>query len=120
MKKLFAICVMLIAFNSYSQDTIQITIEQAKDAIVAKQQNRTLNKKLMMLESGYANLEDHLRLMQEALENEQMKFNLLQENYNILNTQYEAEKAIKPKSKWWEFVLLGLGAFGLGFTVGSL
>ncbi len=110
---------MLIAFSSYSQDTIQITIEQAKDAIVAKQQNLTLNKKLMMLENGYANLEDHLRLMQEALDTEQMKFNLLQENYSILETQYEAEKAIKPKSKWWEYILIGMGAFGIGFTVGS-
>ncbi len=110
---------MLIAFNSYSQDTIQITIEQAKDAIVAKKQNLTLNKKLMMLENGYANLEDHLRLMQEALDTEQMKFNLLQENYTILETQYDAEKAIKPKSKWWEFVLVGLGAFATGFMIGS-
>ena len=79
---------MLIAFSSYSQDTIQITIEQAKDAIVTKQQNLTLNKKLMMLESGYANLEDHLRLMQEALDTEQMKFNLLQENYLLLFQYY--------------------------------
>lgn len=110
---------MLIALSSYSQETIQITIEQAKDAIVAKQQNLTLNKKLMMLESGYANLEDHLRLMQEALENEQMKFNLLQENYTILETQYEAEKAINPKSKWWEYALITLSAFALGFMVGS-
>ena len=110
---------MLIAFNSYSQNTIQITIEQAKDAIVAKQQNLTLNKKLMMLENGYANLEDHLRLMQEALDTEQMKFNLLQENYQILETQYEAEKAIKPKSKWWELVLIGLASFATGFMIGS-
>ena len=57
--------------------------------------------------------------MQKKAESEAAKFALLQENYKILETQYEAEKAIKPKSSWLRDALIIIGTFGFGVLIGG-
>lgn len=58
--------------------------------------------------------------MQRKAESEAAKFALLQENYNILETQLAAEKALKPKSTWLRDALIILGSFGAGVLVGGM
>ena len=79
----------------------------------------TLNEKIAELEDKIENQNDQIVFLQLENSIDQKKYLKLQENYNILETQYEAEKAIKPKSKWWEYVLIGLASFATGFMVGG-
>lgn len=45
---------------------------------------------------------------------------LWKKNYQLLNTQYEAEKASKPKDKTLAWILRMIAAGAVGFVVGSL
>ena len=110
----------MTAWKASSQNTIQISLYQANEAILNAKKVLTLDQKIAELDRILLNQDDHIRLLENTLDNERMKFNLLQENYQILETQYEAEKAVKKPSTWWEFALIGMGAFGLGFMAGSL
>ena len=109
----------MTAWKASSQNTIQISLYQANEAILNAKKVLTLNEKIAELEDKIENQNDQIVFLQLENSIDQKKYLKLQENYNILETQYEAEKAIKPKSKWWEYVLIGLASFATGFMVGS-
>ena len=120
MKKLFLICVMLIASISYSQSTIQITLDQAKQAIINAQKVESLSSQLEAKDVAIFNLKDGVSLLENLYGNEQQKNKLLQETNNILTTQLEAEKETKKKSTWLRDALIIIGVFCGGFVAGSV
>lgn len=120
MKKLLTICAILIASISYSQDFIQITPEQAKQAIKNAQKVEVLE--VALRQQGIAISEFKLQVedLKKQVKASEQQNDLWEKNYNLLNTQFEAEKAKKPKNTLWEKIGIGGGAFLLGFFFASV
>ncbi|WP_179670499.1 hypothetical protein [Salinimicrobium sediminis] len=120
MKKLLIICVMLIASISYSQGTILITPEQAKEAIKNAQRVQVLE--VAVRQQGIAIAEFQLQVadLEDQVKASEQQNDLWEKNYNLLHTQFEAEKAKKPKNTVWEKIGIGAGAFLIGFFFASV
>ena len=105
---------------SYSQNTIQITLDQAKQAIINAQKVESLSARLEVKDVVIFNLQDGVSLLENLYGNERQKNKLLQETNDILTTQLEAEKATKKKNTWLRDVLIIIGVFCGGFVAGSV
>ena len=118
MKKLLTICAILIASISYSQGSIQITPEQAKQAIKNAQRVQVLE--VAVKQQGIAITEIQLLVsdLKQQLQDSELQIDLWEKNYDLLKTQYEAEKAKKPKDKTFTWILRCIGVAAVGFVVG--
>ena len=120
MIRILTVIVMLIAFQSFSQNTIQITTNQALEAVRNKQRVESLTSDLIamgIVTSKYKTAVDNL---QKDLNDKELVISLWKKNYDILEAQFESEKARKPKSNWFVWVLATIAAFGSGFVMGSI
>lgn len=100
MKKLLTILLMLIAFTSYSQNTIQITKNQAKQAIRTAQKLETANK---LLKS-----KDVVILSQKRI---------IADN-NLIISNLNKEVKIKDKNTFRQVLIIAV-SFGLGYLIGK-
>lgn len=78
-----------------------------------------LTEQLQIQELMMENQTESMELLRRQLSAAELKFSLLQSNYNIVNTQYQIEKETKKKGKWLQKALIITGTFGLGYLVGS-
>ena len=120
MKKLLIICAILTASISYSQDFIQITPEQAKQAIKNAQRVEVLEVAIKAQGAVISKLQIQVNELKEIVQLQESENALLEKNIDILQTQLKAEKTKKPKFSTWEKIGTGAAAFLLGFFVGSV
>lgn len=110
----------MIASATYSQDTIHITKKQAKEAIKNAKRVQALEVEINTLSLINSNLESAIEQMRKKNQAEMQKFSLLQENYSILQTQYDSLKAKKEKNTLLRDILIIIGVFSGGYLAGSL
>lgn len=120
MKKLLIICAILTASISYSQDFIQITPDQAKQAIKNAQRIEVLEVAIQAQGTVISKLQIQVTELKEIVLLQESENDLLEKSNDILQTQLEAEKTKKPKFSTWEKLGIGAGAFLLGFFVSSI
>lgn len=122
MKKTLITLMILTAFTASSQNTIQITHAQAKEAIKTKQRLNVLEIAFEAQEVVISDFVIQVELLRAQVKNEKKINNLWQENYTILESQYEAEKGKSPNwfVKGLKIVLGGVAAFFAGYFVGGL
>lgn len=112
---------MLIASSGISQeDTVKLPFSVAKKVALDLEELDRLKAvdKVNTLElAKYAQLTEGL---QQISKDKSLQINLLQRSVELWKSQYEAEKAKKPKNTVWEKIGIGAGAFLLGFFVASV
>lgn len=118
MKQLLIICMMLIAFSSYSQDGILISTEQAKEAIKAKQRVTFLKVAIQQQRIVISEFKQQVSDLKQQVKDSDLQNELWEENYDRLKVQFEAEKAKKPQDKTLIWVLRCIGVGAVGFVVG--
>jgi hypothetical protein len=112
----------LIVFlnSSIGFTQIQISPDQAKEAIRNAQRVESLKVDLRSSEVIILSQIELVSNLKNEVSDKEMIVALTNKNYAILQTQYEAEKARKPRSNWFVWVLATIAAFGSGFVVGSI
>jgi hypothetical protein len=65
------------------------------------------------------NLNKQVEVLEEVSGSKSTQISLLYDTNQILQSQLEAEKLNKPKSKWFTWVLAVIGAFGTGYILGQ-
>lgn len=111
---------MLIVLQVYSQDTIPIHIDQAKQAIRNAQRVAVIKQQIKLQDLIIQNQQEVVLNLKQQVGLEQTKYKLLNQNYEFLNTQYNIEKSSKKKKTLVRDILIVIGVFGTGFMVGSL
>lgn len=114
---------MLIPFLCYSQDDtdnkVILDFEIAKLIALDLEEFDRL-KQIDSLNIGFiGNLKEQITIFQEVSTSKTNQINLLQETKAILEAQLEAEKLNKPKSKWLNWMLAVIGAFGAGYIIAN-
>lgn len=116
---------MLTASMCYSQDTsdqetIEITVGEAKEAIKKFQRLEQLEVAIKAQGLVISKLQIQVEDLKKINQMQKAENALLEKSNRILTTQLGAEKAKKPKFSTWEKIGTGVGAFLLGVLVGKL
>lgn len=120
MKKLLIVLMMLIASASYSQDIIQITPYQAKEAIKTRQRVQKLEIAVRQQGLAIAEFKMQVEDLHLQLADAMAQTNLWKKNYDLLNTRLDSEKAKKPGDNTLIWILRCIGAAAVGFVAGDL
>ncbi len=109
---------MLIAFQSFSQNTIQITTDQALEAVRNKQRVESLTSDLIAMGFVTSKYKIAVDNLQKDLNDKELVISLWKKNYDILHSQYDALKAQRdPKYGFSEF-LKDAGKVLIGVAIG--
>lgn len=98
----------MIAFLSYSQNTIPINAKQAKQAILNAIKVESLEREVVLLESANVSLELTVEAYKDQIADYQVKEQLWQSNVGLTERQVEI---VKPKGTLWKIaggVLVGV------------
>ena len=120
MKQILILCAILTASLTYSQSTIQISPEQAKEAIKTKQHVEKLETALHVQGLVIAEYKLQVADLKGLLSNLEQQNSLLTKNYDLLKVQLEVEKAKKPKDNTFTWILGLIAAATGGYVIGSL
>lgn len=107
---------ILTASLSYSQGTIPINKEQAKQAIKNAQKVEILENKLQLQGLVISRQDNIIEQLTETTRGKDSQIALLQRNIQTLETQLKADSP----NNLIEYILYGIGIFATGFLVGSL
>lgn len=117
-RNLLTVLLILTASISFSQSITPVTDQQKKEAIKNAQKVEVLESKIQA--QGRIVLEQD-RLIEDQKEKitaQSLTIQLWEKNYNLLQAQYEAEKAKKPKDKTFIWILRCIGVAAVSFAVG--
>ena len=114
MKKTLLILSLLIASVSYSQDTIQITVNQAKQAIINAQKVESLNHYIEAQDLQIIEMEGKINGLESIYLNQKEQISLLKQNNYFLTTE------LKNKNNFFDKVMLVLAGLGIGLLINSL
>ena len=120
MKKILIALMILTASLSYSQGTIQITTDQAKEAIKAKQRVQKLESALQVQGLIISEYKIQVKDLKESGGHLSAELDLWKKNYDLLKTQFDAEIAKKPKDKTFTWILRCIAVAAVGYVAGSL
>lgn len=120
MKQILILCAILTASLTYSQSTIQISPEQAKEAIKTKQRVEKLESALHVQGLVIAEYKLQVADLKGLIGNLEQQNALIVKNYDLLKIQLEVEKSKKPKDKTFIWILRCLAAAAGGYLIGSL
>ncbi len=112
---------MLISLSIFSQeDTVKLPFEIAKKIALDMEEKDRLQAVDKVNTLIIANLKEQNNTLFLQSENKSAQLALLRNSYSILQSQFEAAKAKKPKSNWFVWALATLAALGTGFIAGSI
>lgn len=111
---------MLIAYKAYSQDTIPVTISQAKQAIRNAQKVEVLSLQCNVQTVLIENQDVVIDSLEERLRLEELRFQILESNIEYLSVGLETKSEVDKKNKWIHKALIFIGAFSTGYVIGSL
>lgn len=119
-RNLLTALLILTASISYSQGITPVTDQQKKEAIKNAQKVEVLGSKLQAQGRIVMEQDRLIEDQNKKITAQSLAIQLWEKNYKLLQTQYEAEKAKKPKDKTFIWILRCIGVAAVGFVVGSL
>ena len=118
MTRILTVIAILIASVTFSQETIEITTDQALEAVRNKQRVESLSidlRAMGLVVSKYKTAVDNL---QKDLNDKELVIALWKKNYNILQAQYDALKSQKDPKYGFNDFLKDAGKVLIGVAIG--